>query len=267
VTVTSVTSAAVELTTEEYLVAWHHLDLGLVHWNLQPPNGVERSGVERTVDERMMAHRQAWETLRARGLADTRALNPDLERVLHLIARPVVELNAQFDAPEGTRTVVGCARGEHAGIAELGEFGLRLRVARATALPTAVAEMIPDRPMGSGTAVSVPAELLPEQQGLTGAEVEQALIQGGTRPDDARCFRAMLQGPKLGGGKFGAARHDRHGARHVAEFVVTYYVTERGGYTIEQKRGVDRSRWYTLAPAARPQLAQRLAHLLDSIRI
>jgi hypothetical protein len=121
--------------------------------------------------------------------------------------------------------------------------------------------------MGRGTAVSVPAELLPDQQGLTGAEVERALVRGGTRPEDAWRFRAMLRGPKLGGAKFGAARLDRQGRRHVAEFVVTYYDTERGGYTIEQNRGVDRSRWYTLAPAARPQLAQRLVHLLDSIRI
>lgn len=261
-TVTGVTSAAVELTTEEYLVAWHHLGLGLVHWNLKPAGGVER-----TVDERMMAHRQAWDSLRARGLADIRRLNPDLERVLHLIAQPALELNAQLEEPEGRRTVVGCARGEHAVLAELGADGLRLRVARATMLATAVADVIPDRPMGSGSAVSVSAELLPDQQGLTGAEVERALTQGGARPDDTRRFRAMLQGPKLGGGKFGAARVDRQGSRHVAEFVVTYYDTERGGYTIEQKRGADRSRWYTLAPAARSQLAQRLAHLLDSIRI
>lgn len=125
--------------------------------------------------------------------------------------------------------------------------------------------MIPDRPAGTGTAVSVPAVLLPEQQGLTGAEVEHALTHGGTRPDDARRFRAMLAGPKRGGGKFGAARHHRQGNRHVAEFVVTYYDTDRGGYTIEQKRGVDRSRWFTVAPAARPQLADRLAGLLDSV--
>lgn len=261
-TTTGVTSTAVELTTGEYLVAWQHLDLGLVHWNLRPPGGMEQ-----TVEDRMVAHQQAWDSLRARGLADTRALNPDLERVLQLIARPAVELNAQFDDQEGRRTVVGCAWFEHAALAELSESGLRLRVTRATTLPTAVAEVIPDRPMGSGSAVSVPAELLPDQRGLTGAEVEGALTQGGARPDDARRFRAMLQGPKLGGGKFGAVRLDRQGRRHVADFVVTYYETERGGYTIEQKRGVDGSRWYTLAPAARPQLAQRLAHLVDSIRI
>jgi hypothetical protein len=262
VTVTGVTSTAVVLTTEEYLVVWHHLRLGLVHWNLQPSGGAER-----TVEERMVGHRRAWDALRARGLAGTHQLNPDLEDVLRLIARPAVELNARLDLPEGKRAVVGCARGEHAVLAELTESGLRLRLARATALPIAVAEVIPGRPMGSGATVSVPAELLPEHQGLTGAELEQALTRGGARPDDAQRFRAMLQGPKLSGGKFGAARADRQGSRHVAEFVVTYYETERGGYTIEQKRGVDRSRWYILAPAARPQLAQRLAYLLDSIRI
>jgi hypothetical protein len=260
--VAGTTAGGLELSTEEYLLAWHHLRLGLVHWNLQPPGGRER-----TVEEGLAAQRQAWETLRARGLAGTRQLAPELETALHLIARPVAELNARLDLPDGKHTVVGGARGERAAVAELSARGVCIRAARGTALPTAVAEVIPHRPMGSGTAVSVPAELLPDHQGITGAEVERALLGGGLRPDDARCFRTMLQGPKLGGGKFGAARHDRQHRRRVAEFVVTYYETERGGYTIEQKRGVDRSPWYTLAPASRPQLAQRLAYLLDSIRI
>jgi EspG family len=257
-----ITSGALELATEEYLLAWHHLGLGLLHWNLRP-GGVP----ERTAEERLAAQRQVWDALRARGLADARQLAPELADALHLIARPAAELNARLDLPGGKRTVVGSARGEHAAVAELGESGMRIWAVRGTALPTAVAGVIPDRPMGSGTAVSVPAGLLPDHQGLTGAELERTLLSGGTRPDDVHRFRTMLRGPKLGGGKFGAARHDPQGARHVAEFVVTYYDTGRGGYTIEQKHGVDRSRWYTLAPASRPQLAQRLAHLLDSIRI
>jgi hypothetical protein len=268
VSVIGATGGGLELTTEEYLLAWHHLRLGLVHWNLQPPGGSPLpSEKQRTVEERTAAQRRAWEALRARGLAGTRQLAPELEDALHLIARPAAELNARLDLPDGKRSVVGCVRGEHAAVAELSEFGMRIRGARSTALPTAVAEVIPDRPMGSGTAVSVPAELLSDHQGMTGTEVEHALLRGRLRPDDAHRFRTMLHGPKLGGGKFGAARRDRQGSRCVAEFVVTYYETERGGYTIEQKRGVDRSRWYTLAPASRLQLAQRLAYLLDSIRI
>jgi hypothetical protein len=253
-----------ELTAEQYLLAWQHLQLGLVHWNLQP-HCVEQ---QRTVEESTAAQRRTWDALRARGLAGSRQLAPELEDALHLIARPAAELTAQLDWPEGKRTVVGGARGEHAAVAELSTLGMRIRTTRATALPIAVAEVIPDRPMSSGTAVSVPADgLADHQHGLTGAELERVLLHDGARPDDVRRFRTMLGGPKLGGGKFGAAWRDRQGHRRVADFVVTYYETERGGYTIEQKRGVDGGRWYTVAPAARPQLAQRLADLLDSIRI
>lgn len=258
-------SGALELTAEQYLLAWKHLQLGQVHWNLQPPHRVEQ---QRTTEESTAAQQQTWDALRARGLAGSRQLAPELEDALHLIARPAAELTAQLDWPDDKHTIVGGARGEHAAVAELSAFGMRIRTTRATALPIAVAEAIPDRAMSSGTAVSVPAEILADHQhGLTGAELERALLHDGARPDDVRRFRTMLQGPKLGGGKFGAAWRDRHGSRRVADFVITYYETERGGYTIEQKRGVDGSRWYTLAPAARPQLAQRIAHLLDSIRI
>lgn len=258
-------SGALELTAEQYLLAWKHLQLGQVHWNLQPPHRVEQ---QRTTEESTAAQQQTWDALRARGLAGSRQLAPELEDALHLIARPAAELTAQLDWPDDKHTIVGGARGEHAAVAELSAFGMRIRTTRATALPIAVAEAIPDRAMSSGTAVSVPAEILADHQhGLTGAELERALLHGGARPDDVRRFRTMLQGPKLGGGKFGAAWRDRHGSRRVADFVITYYETERGGYTIEQKRGVDGSRWYTLGPAARPQLAQCIAHLLDSIRI
>jgi hypothetical protein len=253
-----------ELTAEQYLLAWKHLQLGLVHWNLQP-RSVEQ---QCTAEESTAAQRRTWDELRGRGLASSQQLAPELEGALHLIARPAAELNAQLDWPEDKRTVVGGARGEHAAVAELSTLGMRIRTTRATALPIAVAEVIPDRSMSSGTAVSVPADGLADyQHGLTGAELERVLLHEGARPDDVRRFRTMLRGPKLGGGKFGAAWRDRYGHRRVADFVVTYYETERGGYTIEQKRGVDGSRWYTVAPAARPQLAQRLADLLDSLRI
>jgi hypothetical protein len=95
----------------------------------------------------------------------------------------------------------------------------------------------------------------------------EPLVRSGVRGGDVRRFRVTLQGPKLGGGKFGAVRYDQHGAWHVAELLVTYDGTAHGGYTIEQKRGVNRSRWLTLAPASRPQLARRLADLLHSIRM
>ena len=52
-----------ELTAEQYLLAWRHLQLGLVHWNLQP-RSVEQ---QCTVEESTAAQRRTWEALRARG--------------------------------------------------------------------------------------------------------------------------------------------------------------------------------------------------------
>jgi hypothetical protein len=251
-----------ELTTAEYLAVWSRLELGSVHWNLQVPGGPER-----TVQDWLDEQRRTWERLKRRGLVSSGELAPDLADSLRLIARPAAELTARLFLAERTCTVVGSARGEYAAIAELGKNGLRLRRTRSSALPAAVAEIIGERRPGSGTAVSVPARLLPEHRGLPGVVVERALVSGGVRTEDARGFRSMLRGPKLGGGKFGAARYDLRGTRRTAEFVVTYFDTERGGYTIEQKRGPDRSPWYTLAPAHRPQLERRLAELLDSIRM
>ena len=111
-----------ELTAEQYLLAWKHLQLGLVHWNLQP-RSVEQ---QRTVEESTAAQRRTWEALRARGLAGSRQLAPELEDALHLIARPAAELTAQLDWPDDKRTIVGGARGEHAAVAELSALRMRI---------------------------------------------------------------------------------------------------------------------------------------------
>ncbi len=104
------------------------------------------------------------------------------------------------------------------------------------------------------------------QRGLTGKQLENRLIRGGVRPDDARAFVAMVHGPKPGGAKFGVARRDRDGRRHSAGVALTYLATERGGYTLQPVRSPDRSAWTTLAPATLRQVAQRIDQLLDSIR-
>jgi hypothetical protein len=76
----------------------------------------------------------------------------------------------------------------------------------------------------------------------------------------------MVHGPKPGGGKFGVARRDRDDRRRSVGVALTYLATERGGYTLQPVRGVDRSEWITLAPATLGQVAQRISQLLDNVR-
>jgi hypothetical protein len=149
---------------------------------------------------------------------------------------------------------------------------LLVRTGPASELCTAVARQLPDRPAGPGSSVSVPSELLaqPDQNGkpgLTGQQLENRLLRGGVKPDDARCFATMMRGPKSGGGKFGAARRDRNGTRHAAGAALVYLATEHGGYTLQPLRGADGTAWTTLAPATLAQLGQRIDQLIDSIRL
>jgi len=250
---------AIHLALDEYRMAWRHLGLGLPHWNLDPPGGAER-----TAEERAMQDQQAWEGLQQRRLVAGRGLVPQLEDALHLLARAPEEINGKIDSADGRVHLVAAARGGFGVVAELYREGLRLRFARGSALAAATIAPLPDRPPIPGSAVSAPSDALAVDTGLTGVQVEQALVQSGVRSIDARTFRAMIKGPRLLGAKFGAAWRDQRSRRHASEFVVSYFATERGGYTVEQRRGADRRPWITVAPAGKGELAQRLDRLVGS---
>ncbi|HKR51246.1 MAG TPA: ESX secretion-associated protein EspG [Pseudonocardiaceae bacterium] len=257
----------VELTHEEYRTAWHALGLGIRHWNLDLP-----SLPELTEQQRRAQFGRTLDGLRARGLADHRSLAPVLEDPLRLLADPAREINGWVQAGTAQVRLLAGSRGEWGVLAMLDERRLVVRTGPADELCTAVARQLPDRPAGPGLSVSVPSELLVQpagdgQRGLTGEQLENRLIRGGVTPVDARAFAVMVHGPKLGGGKFGVARRDRAGRRHSAGTALVYLTTERGGYTLQPVHGPDRSEWTTLAPATLPQVAQRIAQLLDSVRV
>jgi EspG family len=261
-----VRAIAVELTHEEYRTVWHTLGLGTRHWNMDLPGLPEL-----TEDERRARTSRILDGLRTRGLADRRGVMPDVEDPLHLLARPAQEINGTVHTG-GTRVrLLAGSRGEWAVLAMLDERRLLVRTGPSSELCTAVARQLSDRPAGAGSSISVPSEVLAQpvqgaRPGLTGEQLENRLVRSGVKLADARSFATMIRGPKPAGGKFGAARRDRHGTRHSAGPALVYPATERGGYTLQPLRGPDGKAWTTLAPANLAQLAQRLGQLLDGIR-
>ena len=257
---------AVELTHEEYRTVWHTLGLGTRHWNMDLPGLPEL-----TEDERRARMATTLDGLRTRGLADRRGVMPDVQDLLRLLARPALEINGTVQTRSTQVRLLAGSRGEWAVLAMLDDHRMLVRTGPASELCTAVARQLPDRPAGPGSSVSVPSELLAQpaqggKPGLTAEHLKNRLVRSGVKPADARSFTTMIRGPKPGGGKFGAARRDRHGTRHSATAALVYLATERGGYTLQPLRGPDGTRWTTLAPATLVQLAQRLGQLLDSIR-
>ncbi|HET9257437.1 MAG TPA: ESX secretion-associated protein EspG [Pseudonocardiaceae bacterium] len=257
---------AIELTHDEYRAVWQFLGLGARHWNMDLPGLPEL-----TEQERRAQVGSTIDGLRARGLADRRGVTPDVEDPLRLLAHPALELSGSVYEGSARMRLLAGSRGESAALAILDEHRLLVLTCRARELCAAVAIQLPDRPAGPGSSVSVPSELLERpasdgKPGLTGQQLENRLVQGGVRPEDARSFAAMIRGPKPAGGSFSAARRDRSGARHTARVTLVYLATERGGYTAQPVRGPDGRAWTTLAPATLAHLAQRLNHLLNGIR-
>lgn len=258
--------STVELSHEEYRTAWDTLGLGTRHWNLELP-GLPPL----TEEQRRLRVGRTLDGLRARGLADQRGVNPLLEDALRVLARPAREINGWVRAGAAQFRLLAGARGELGVLAVLDTDRLVLSTGAAGGLCLAVARLLPDRPAGPGSSVSVPAELLARpardgRQGLTGEQLEHRLTRGGTKPTDARSFAAMLRGPKHGAGKFGVALRDRTGRRHAARAPLAYLATERGGYTLQPLRGLDGVTWTTLAPASLAQVAQRVGQLIDGVR-
>lgn len=257
---------AIELSHEEYRAAWHSLGLGARHWNMDLPGLPELSE-----DERRVRLGSTLDSLRARGLADRRHLAPEVADALRLLAHPLREINGSVQVGAARLRLLAGARDDLAVLAMLDGHQLVMHTGPAGELCTSVAQLLPDRPAGPGSSVSVPSELLARpasggKAGLTAPQLEDRLVRGGVRPADAQSFATMIRGPKAYGGRFGAARRDRNGTRHPAGAALVYLAAERGGYTLQPLRGLDSSAWTTLAPATIAQLAQRLDQLLDGIR-
>lgn len=256
---------AIELSHEEYRAAWSFLELGTRHWNMDLPGLPEL-----TEDECRVRVGSTLDSLRARGLADRRRLAPEMEDALRLLANPQREINGSVQVGAARLRLLAGARGERSVLAMLDGHQLVMHTGPAGELCTAVARLLPDRPAGPGSSVSVPSELLARpaiggKAGLTAPQLEDRLVRGGVKPANGQSFATMIRGPKAYGGKFGAARRDRNGTRHPAGAALVYLATERGGYTLQPLRGPDGSAWTTLAPATTAQLAQRLDQLLDGI--
>lgn len=258
------TSTTVELTHDEYRTAWHALRLGPRHWNLDLPGLPEM-----TEEQRQVRASRTIDGLRARGLADHRTLAPAVADPLRVLAEPALELHGWVQPGQGMIRLLAASRGETGILALLDTNRLTLHSGPAGGMCAAVARLLPDRRPGPGTSISVRTELLNRpaengQTGLTASQLETRLIQGGTRPSDARGFAAMLRGEKPSGAKVGAARRGQDGRRRTAPGVLVYLATERGGYTLQPSRGPDGAEWTTIAPATIDQVGQRIAQLLDT---
>ncbi|MDN5918919.1 MAG: ESX secretion-associated protein EspG [Pseudonocardia sp.] len=243
------------LTEVEFDVLWDELRLGPTPVVLRLPSP------GRTRAERRRITADGLAGLRERDLAGPDGPDPELVRLLGLLAAPrrQLELRAWLGHP------VRASAAERDGDGALAVHRDATVVLSACGSPAlAVTGALPPRPAGRGRSVTLPTAVLAEAlTGDGGADVAGALTGLGTDRRDAAAVAGVLRGPAHRG-QVAAVMHDRWGSPHRPVRHVTLLDAPDGRYRLTRSTADDGLEWSTLAPVDTRRLHALLTELLDT---
>jgi hypothetical protein len=253
----------VSVSALEFDVLWEHLQLGAM------PLVVKVPSPGRTFEERADLEQQAWADLESRGLGRPVAVDPDIEHIMRLLARPDREVDGRAFVDHSTRLIVATV-GEAAAVAVLTDGTLTLRRTAAgslSSLAATVVGLLPGRDAGPGQSVSLRSEdfeAAAKAAAGTRDGFRAGLLARGVRADDAEALAKMINDVR-GTGNFGAAARDRLGRRQRADRVVSFFDTDDGRYVQVRRGSPDGSMWTTISPADTRKLGQHVEQLLAEV--
>jgi hypothetical protein len=253
-------TAPISLSALEFDVLWEHLRLGSM------PLVVKVPSPGKTHEERALLEARVWADLEARGLGRPVEVNPDIEELLGVLAKPSREVDVRAYVGRDVR-VLAAAVDDTAAVAELSGGGVTLRRASATGLPSAALSVLPAVAAGPGQSVTLRTEDFEAAAGAAGGSRDgfgKALLAQGVRADDAEALTEMIK-DVAHMGNFGAAARDRLGRRRRADRVVSFFDTEDGRYVQIRRPADDGTLWTTISPADLRRLSHHVTELLDEI--
>ncbi|HKS45568.1 MAG TPA: ESX secretion-associated protein EspG [Amycolatopsis sp.] len=247
------------LSALEFDVLWEAERLPPLHPALRVPSP------GRTHTERRALIGQAWESLRARGLARGERVSGELMDQLNLLTHPKVSIDSWVWTD---REIKGLAvsTGRQALLAVVDGGEVWLIPARDTSLPESAVSVAGDLHAGVGHSVSVPHDVLRAADADAAGEPKAlvtALNDRGVELWEAQELAGMLVG-MTARGQFGVERMGRDGTMHRAARVIAFYDTDAGRYLV-QVAGTGGRDWATVAPADNQLIAGRIWELLDEV--
>jgi hypothetical protein len=253
----------VTLTAVEFDVLAEHLGIDTVPLVLKVPSP------GRTHTERAEIVSAAWESLSARELGAPTGLEPELEWMLRLLARPGREIDGRMWFHRSVR-VLAAAQDVDSGRAVLvikdGDT-LTLRPAAATGLPREAASVLPPLAAGPGRSVTLRSADLDAAAAEAGEDLDvlqAALRRRGIRSDDADTLARMV-GEASTRGQFGVAARDRSGRRIRASRVIGFFDSPHGRYVQLRRESPSGDPWSTIAPADARRLVGHIEELHDEV--
>ncbi len=271
------------LTAVEFDVLWERLGLG------PTPVVLRLESPGRTRAERREIEAAGWQALRERGLAGPAGADPELTRLLHLLARPAVALELRGWWGRSVRAVA--AGGPGVGALAVRQDG-SLTVQACGSLPTALLGVLPSAAPGPGRATTLPTSVLAAALGSVAEAVApvgapchsggRGVGRSGQRPDgaepgpvglrtalaergvpavDAASLARMLGGTERRA-QLVALTGDRWGGTKRAGGVLGVLDGRRGRYLLTRSTAADGVDWSTVAPVDGRRLRHCLGELL-----
>lgn len=250
----------VTLSVVEFDVLAEHLGIDSMPLVLKVPSP------GRTHSERAEIVGSVWKSLSARNLGRPMHLDPELEWMLRLLARPRREIDGRMWFGRSVRVLAAAGQGsdgEDAVLAIKDSDQLTLRPAAASGLPREAASTLPPLPAGPGRSVTLRSADMDAAAAEAGDDIEAlraALRRRGIRADDAETLTHMI-GEASARGQFGAAVRD-HGSRRIrATHVVGFFDSPHGRYVQLRRESPSGDPWSTVAPVD----ARRLVGHIDEL--
>lgn len=245
------------LTAVEFDVLWEWLGLGAT------PVVLRLDSPGRTHSERRGIVATGWQGLRQRGLADLSGPDPEIVRLMHLLAVPTCQVELRMRLGRELRV---------AAAARPGTTALALRQDETVTLSSAAGPVsatlgaLPAAAAGPGRAVTLPSADLEAATTEAGgpAPMAETLTRRGVDREDAERLEAMLRGVTRRG-QLSVLAADQWGVLHRLPRVLGVLDTRRGRYLMQRNTAADGVEWTTLAPTDLPRLRDRLDALLAEV--
>ncbi|WP_093944794.1 ESX secretion-associated protein EspG [Actinoalloteichus hoggarensis] len=248
----------ISLTAVEFDVLWEHLRPGRM------PLAVKVPSPGRTHEERTRLAMEVWASLAERRLGRPGALDDDLVGLITALGRPDVELDGRLWLSGRQVRVIAAITGDVGVRAVLDGGSLRLTPVVRTGLTRAVLDVLPARPPGLGSSVTLRSADLDQAAKAAGRDpAALARLLAGTelRPSDAETLGNMVRGAG-DRGQFGSASRNAWGRRLRAPRVVAFFDTPNGRYLQSRREAADGTEWSTVAPASIRMLYHQVEELL-----
>jgi hypothetical protein len=241
------------LTAVEFDVLWTHLGLGPTPAVLRLPSpgrtAAERRGVQRT----------GWQGMRERGLAGPSGADPEIVRLLRLLARPTNQLELRGVWSHPVRAVAASTAGT--GILAVRQDAT-VTLASCSSLPVALHDVLPPWPAGPGRAATAPSSALAALPTEPGTGVRTVLRERGVPGPEAGLLERMLT-PGPGRAQVVALATDPAGIARRVGGVLGVLDGPGGRYLLSRRIGEDGVEWSTVAPVDARGLRHRMAVMLE----